>query len=167
MSSINPITIKRINGDLRLFEKSNSENFDVVPNNNNILEIYFLLIGQKDSYWEGGHFIGKIIHSPEYPRKAPDYIMLTPNGRFDINRKICLTNSAFHQGDWAPAAWNLVSILEGFSSVWHSNFSEDQYGIGHLVPKKEICKKYTADSIAFNKTKYPEIYDKFKKVKKN
>lgn len=166
MSLINPITIKRINGDLKLFEKSNSENFDVVPNNNNILEIYFLLIGQKDSFWENGHFIGKIMHSPEYPRKAPDYMILTPNGRFDINKKICLTNSAFHQDDWAPAAWNLVSILEGFTSVWHSNFLEDQYGIAHLVPQEGVCRKYSVESINFNKMKYPEIYSKFKKVKK-
>ena len=38
---INKITIKRINGDFKLFELSKPQFFDILPNKENILEIYF------------------------------------------------------------------------------------------------------------------------------
>lgn len=163
---VNKITIKRINGDYKLFEKSNPEYFDVLANPENILEIYFLMYGREGTPYEGGQYIGKIVHSPEYPRKAPDYYVLTPNGRFEINKKICLTNSSYHQSDWAPAAWNLVSILEGFSSVWHSEIKEDKHGISHIgsTPPEQI-KKLAAQSVAFNTDSLSSLFGKFPKVK--
>ena len=164
---VNKITLKRINGDYKLFEKTNPEFFDVLANPENILEIYFLMFGRPDTPYEGGQYIGKIVHSPEYPRKAPDYFVLTQNGRFEIGKKICLTNSSYHQSDWAPAAWNLVSILEGFSSVWHSEIKEDKHGISHIgsTPPEQI-KKLASQSIQFNLTNYPNLYPKFSKIQK-
>jgi ubiquitin-protein ligase len=126
MENLNKITIKRINGDFKKFTEENPSHFDVYPNPDNILEIFFLLVGRENTPYEGGLYIGKIVHSPDYPRKAPDYYVMTPNGRFEVKRKICLTNSAYHQADWAPAAWNLITLLEGFSSVWHSDIKEDK-----------------------------------------
>lgn len=163
---VNKITIKRINGDYKLFEKSNPEFFDVLANPENILEIYFLMYGRPGTPYEGGQYIGKIVHSPEYPRKAPDYYMLTPNGRFETYKKICLTNSSYHQSDWAPAAWNLVSILEGFSSVWHSEIKEDKHGISHIgsTPPEQL-RKLAANSVNFNTTNLDGLYSKFNKVK--
>lgn len=32
----------------------------------------------------------------EYPFKPPEVYMLTPSGRFEINKKICLSISSFH-----------------------------------------------------------------------
>lgn len=157
-----PITIKRINGDFKAFIKAAPESFDIYPNPDNILEIYFLMFGLKGTLYEGGQYIGKIVHNPEYPRKAPDYYMITPSGRFEINKKICLTNSGFHQADWAPAAWNLVSIMQGFSSVFHSEFKEDKVGISHLMNvSDEIIKMNATNSIEYNMTHNNEIYSKF------
>lgn len=165
---VNKITIKRINGDYKLFEKSNPQFFDVLANPQNILEIYFLMYGRPDTPYEGGQYIGKIVHSSEYPRKAPDYYMLTPNGRFEINKKICLTNSSYHQADWAPAAWNLVSILEGFSSVWHSEIKEDKHGISHIGNiSNEQIKNLVTQSVSYNISNIDSIYSKFSKVVNN
>lgn len=164
---ISKITLKRINGDFKLFEKTNPLYFDVFPNKDNILEIYFLLYGRPNTPFENGQYIGKIIHNKDYPTKAPDYIMLTPNGRFSINKKICLTNSGFHQADWAPAAWNLVSILEGLSSVWHSDIKEDKVGISHENHSPEQIKVLAGKSIDYNNQYLPELYNNFTKVKNN
>ena len=161
---MNPITLKRINGEFKLFQRESPEFFDVLPNESNILEIYFLMYGRIDSPYKNGQYIGKIVHSPDYPRKAPDYYMLTPNGRFEINKKICLTNSSYHQGDWAPAAWNLISILEGFSSIWHSDISEDKTGISHIKTPDSIIEKLAGESIEYNSTKLSLIYSNFPKV---
>jgi ubiquitin-protein ligase len=165
---LNKITLKRINGDFMKFNVENPEHFDVFPNQDNILEIYFLLLGRKDTPYEGGYYVGKIVHSPEYPRKAPDYYIFTPNGRFEINKKICLTNSAYHQADWAPAAWNLITLLEGFSSVFHSDIKEDKIGISHITdtPVSEL-KKLASESVKFNKEKLEKIYSNFPKIKKD
>jgi len=157
------LTIKRINGDLRKFRESQPTHVDVYPNPDNILEIFFLIIGREGTPFEGGHYIGKILHSPEYPRKAPDYFILTPNDRFEINKKICLSNSGYHPEDWAPAAWNLLTLLEGMSSVWHSNDKADKVGISHITNVCESSMKNKAkNSISYNWEKYPEIYSNFK-----
>jgi ubiquitin-conjugating enzyme E2 J2 len=163
---INKLTIKRINGDYKAFEKANLQYFDVLPNDKNILEIYFLMVGLPNTLYEGGMYIGKIVHNPEYPRKAPDYYMMTPNGRFDVNKKICLTNSSYHQADWAPAAWNLVTILEGFSSVFHSEFKDDKIGISHLSNiSDDVIKEMASKSVNYNKLNLSDIYNKFPKIK--
>jgi ubiquitin-conjugating enzyme E2 J2 len=126
------------------------------------------MYGREGTPYEGGQYIGKIIHNPEYPRKAPDYYVLTPNGRFETNKKICLTNSSYHQADWAPAAWNLVSILEGFSSVWHSEIAEDKVGINHIAATpKQLLKNYAHNSVSYNVSHLSQIYDKFSKVIKS
>lgn len=165
---LNKITIKRINGDFRKFNEENPKYFDVYPNPDNILEIYFLLYGREGTPYEGGEYVGKIVHSPDYPRKAPDYYMFTPNGRFEINKKICLTNSGYHQADWAPAAWNLITLLEGLSSVWHSDIKEDKVGISHISNCDEkIIQNYAQSSRVFNNDRLFDIYSKFNKVKNN
>ena len=163
----NPITIKRINGDFKAYTKANMVYFDIYPNPDNILEIYFLMYGLPGTKFKGGQYIGMIVHNPEYPKKAPDYYMLTPNGRFEINKKICLTNSGFHQADWAPAAWNLVSILEGFSSVFHSDFKDDKMGVSHIIVPDDIIKTLATNSIEYNKKNLDNIYSKFKRVVEN
>jgi len=161
---IGKLTIKRINADFKLFHKSNSQYFDILPNKDNILEIYFLMYGYKDTDYEGGEYICKIVHNQNYPIKAPDYYVLTPNGRFNINQKICLTNSSFHQHDWSPV-WNLLTILQGFASIWHSEIEEDKHGISHIYNTNKIeLKRFATESKIYNQEKLGEIYNLFPKV---
>jgi hypothetical protein len=91
---------------------------------------------------------------------------MTPNGRFEVKRKICLTNSANHQADWAPAAWNLITLLEGFSSVWHSDIKEDKIGISHIpnTPDSEI-RRLAQESVLSNSENLTSIFFNFPKVK--
>ena len=44
---INPIARKRITGDFKLFAKENPTYFDILPNESNMLEIYFLMYGRE------------------------------------------------------------------------------------------------------------------------
>ena len=87
---LSPLTIKRLANDLKLLTKEPLDCMDAFPKENNQLEWDFLIIGPKDTDYYNGHYLGKIIHNPEYPAKAPDFIMLTPSGRFKIGAKICL-----------------------------------------------------------------------------
>ena len=171
-AKLGPITIKRIIGDYKKFDEANPRFFDVikidytnVPKTKEILNVYFLMYGLPGTPYEGGQYIGMIEHDPEYPRKAPDYYMLTPSGRYEINKKICLTNSKFHNYDWAPGAWNLVSILEGFSSVWHSEFQDDKTGIAHISHSTpDVISNFARESQSYNLNKLNKFYSQFKKV---
>ena len=90
--TISKICTKRLNGDLRLLAKEPLDNIETYPDEDNILIWYFLIKGPEDSPYNNGLYIGKILHNPEYPLKPPDFMMLTPNGRFSINKKICILN---------------------------------------------------------------------------
>lgn len=51
----------------------------------------------------------------EYPMKPPSVLMITKNGRFEINRRLCLSMSDFHPETWNPM-WSVSSILTGLYS---------------------------------------------------
>jgi len=53
---------------------------------------------------------GKVILPLEYPLKPPDIIFLTPNGRFEVGKKICLTISSHHAESWRPS-WSVRTAL--------------------------------------------------------
>ena len=101
MENISKLTLKRLKGDFRLLKKDPHELFEACPDEQNILLWYFLVKGPDFSDFKGGYYIGKIMHQSEYPLKPPDFMMLTPNGRFMEDRKICLSNSGYHSNEWS------------------------------------------------------------------
>jgi len=66
--------------------------------------------GPKNTEFEGGVYHGKIILPSEYPLKPPDIIFLTPNGRFEVGKKICLTISSHHAETWS-ASWSVRTVI--------------------------------------------------------
>jgi hypothetical protein len=60
------------------------------PNSSNLLEWHFSLEGAAGTDFEGGVYHGRLVFPPTYPFKPPSIAMLTPNGRFAINTKLCL-----------------------------------------------------------------------------
>jgi ubiquitin-conjugating enzyme E2 J1 len=56
-------------------------------------------------------FAGRIILPTEYPMKPPNIIILTPNGRFETNTKICLSISGYHPETWQPS-WSIRTALK-------------------------------------------------------
>lgn len=73
------------------------------PPQGNLLEWHFTIRGPPDTEFEGGVYHGRIVLPPEYPFKPPNIMLLTPNGRFEIRKMICLSISAFHPETWQPA----------------------------------------------------------------
>jgi len=160
--ALNETCLKRIKGDFKLLKKQPLEFIDAYPNEKNLLEWYFLIKGPPDTEYKDGLYIGKILHSEHYPFRGPDYIVLTPTGRFTADKKICLTNSAYHPESWSPM-WNIRNMLEGFLSVM---VADQERGISH-IPRtknsKEQREKMAKDSYEYNMKNYPEIFTKFKR----
>ncbi|KAL4649043.1 ubiquitin-conjugating enzyme E2 J1 [Arapaima gigas] len=73
-----------------------TEHYHAQPLEDNLFEWHFSVRGPPDSDFDGGVYHGRIILPPEYPMKPPSIILLTPNGRFEVGKKICLSISGHH-----------------------------------------------------------------------
>jgi ubiquitin-conjugating enzyme E2 J1 len=76
----------------------------------NIFEWHFAIRGANGSEFEGGIYHGRILLPPEYPFKPPDFVMLTPSGRFQVGKRICLSISQHHPEHWQPS-WSVRTAL--------------------------------------------------------
>ncbi|XVF66118.1 hypothetical protein PTKIN_Ptkin10aG0009000 [Pterospermum kingtungense] len=76
----------------------------------NIFEWQFAIRGPRDSEFEGGIYHGRIQLPAEYPFKPPSFMLLTPNGRFETQTKICLSISNHHPEHWQPS-WSVRTAL--------------------------------------------------------
>lgn len=150
------LTIKRLNGEIADLDKNRNNQFQAVCDESDMFTFYFLL-RDLDGPYEGGIYIGKILLPPEYPRKAGDIVMLTPNGRFQTGSKICLTNSGYHPESWTPM-WTIRNILLGFISVF---VTDDTTGIAHIRETPGERKIKAENSYLYNKTYYSDILQKF------
>jgi ubiquitin-protein ligase len=157
MNPVNKICMKRLQGDMKLLKKQPLDYVDAIQDDKNMLIWYFLVKGPDDTQYKGGLYIGKIMHNPEYPFKAPDFMMLTPNGRFDIGKKICLTNSGYHSESWS-AMWNIRSILLGFMSIMTS---DNTTGISHIKRSASERAKMAKNSAQYNIEHHNAIYSRF------
>ncbi len=91
-----------------------------VPDSKNIFEWHFVIYGLKDCAYEGGFYHGKLLFPPEYPMKPPGIMMLTPSGRFEPKKRICLSISDFHPETWNPV-WKTETILTAGVSFMNSD----------------------------------------------
>ncbi|XP_011307450.1 ubiquitin-conjugating enzyme E2 J1-like [Fopius arisanus] len=87
-----------------------TEEYYASPLEENLFEWHFTVRGPPSSPFEGGVYHGRILLPPEYPMKPPNIILLTPNGRFEINKKICLSISGHHPETWQPS-WSIRTAL--------------------------------------------------------
>ena len=113
------------------------------PLESNILEWRFLIKGSDD--YEGGFYHGKLIFPPQYPMKPPGIMFFTPSGRFEINKRVCLTISDFHPESWSPL-WTVGSILTGIVSFMNS----DELTTGGIASSSKDRKAYALASTAYN-----------------
>lgn len=87
-----------------------TEEYYAQPLEDNLFEWHFTVRGPADSEFDGGVYHGRIIMPPDYPMKPPNIIFLTPNGRFETNKKICLSISGHHPETWQPS-WSIRTAL--------------------------------------------------------
>lgn len=148
---------KRFNNELKKINNEPLGYITAYPKPDDPFTWYILVVGQKGTDYEGGHFIGVIQHGRSYPDTPPSYTMLTPNGRFEVNKKICTSNSSFHPESWS-SSWNIITILIGFYSIW---IDDRDSGLAHIHSPKEIRQTFASQSIEFNRTNLAEIYAGF------
>lgn len=85
------------------------------PNENNILEWHYIITGPADTPYFEGQYHGTLTFPSDYPYKPPAIRMITPNGRFRENTRLCLSMSDYHPNTWNPS-WSVATILNGLLS---------------------------------------------------
>ncbi|CAG9565615.1 unnamed protein product [Danaus chrysippus] len=87
-----------------------TEEYCARPLEDNLFEWHFTVRGPVGTDFEGGVYHGRILLPKEYPMHPPHIILLTPNGRFEVNKKICLSISGHHPETWQPS-WSIRTAL--------------------------------------------------------
>jgi len=108
--NLNNPSVKRIMKEVKEMERETSTQFRAVPLEDNLFEWHFTIRGPQDTDFQGGIYHGRISLPSEYPFKPPNIILLTPNGRFEVGKKICLSISAHHPEYWQPS-WSIRTVL--------------------------------------------------------
>jgi len=79
--------VKRILSEAREFNETDTE-FTANPLEDNIFEWHFTLRGPSSSEFQEGIYHGRILLPAEYPFRPPDVMLMTPNGRWELNKKV-------------------------------------------------------------------------------
>lgn len=126
----------------------------------NILDWSFLLEGPEDTPYEGGWYWGRLNLSKDYPFAPPSILMVTPNGRFETNTRLCLSMSDYHPESWQPS-WSLSTVLKGLLSF----MCEDTLTAGSItpVPSDQARKILARASLKWNQAQ-PEFMEAFPEV---
>ncbi|KAJ6324669.1 hypothetical protein OIU76_011877 [Salix suchowensis] len=103
-------SVKRILQEFREAQSNPSEDFMSLPLEENIFEWQFAIRGPTGTEFDGGIYHGRIQLPAEYPFKPPSFMLLTPNGRFETQTKICLSISNHHPEHWQPS-WSVRTAL--------------------------------------------------------
>ncbi|XP_014664939.1 PREDICTED: ubiquitin-conjugating enzyme E2 J2-like [Priapulus caudatus] len=116
-----------------------------LPLPSNILEWRYIVFGPENTPYEGGIYHGKLVFPSEFPFKPPSIYMITPNGRFKTNTRLCLSISDFHPDTWNPA-WSVSTILTGLLSF----MVETSQTLGSIETSEYEKRRLAAHSGTFN-----------------
>jgi len=136
---------KRLTKEYINIQKSPPAYLFARPLETNILEWHYILKGPPETPYFGGEYHGKLVFPADYPFKPPSIRMITPNGRFQVNTRLCLSMSDFHPGTWNPS-WSVSTILNGLLSF----MSQDESTTGSINTSRYERALLALRSHAFN-----------------
>ncbi|KAG0258014.1 Ubiquitin-conjugating enzyme E2 6 [Mortierella polycephala] len=146
---------KRLTKEYINIQKSPPAYLFARPLERNILEWHYVLKGPPDTPYYGGEYYGTLVFPSDYPFKPPSIRMMTPNGRFQIETRLCLSMSDFHPGTWNPS-WSVSTILNGLLSF----MSQDELTTGSITTTSHEKAVLALHSHAYNlsSTKFREVF---------
>lgn len=144
-TSKNP-TIKRILKEASELANQPSSDYHAAPLETDLFEWHFTIRGPPSpSPFDGGIYHGRIVLPPAYPLKPPSFRFLTPTGRFEVNREICLSISGHHEETWQPA-WGIRTALVAIRSFMDTSASGQ---LGGMEASEEVRKRMAGQSTSW------------------
>jgi ubiquitin-conjugating enzyme E2 J2 len=137
--------IRRLNREFKDMSMSPPDNILAAPEPGNMLRWHFVILGPDGTPYEGGVYHGLMIFPTTYPRSPPEFRMLTPSGRFEVNKPLCLSMSNFHPETWSPA-WSVATMLLGLLSF----MLETEVTTGSIVSSTQEKVALAAASCEYN-----------------
>ncbi|EKV16150.1 Ubiquitin conjugating enzyme (UbcF), putative [Penicillium digitatum] len=129
--------------------KNPSPYFTAAPiSDTNLHDWHFTLAGPPSpSPYAQGLYHGRITFPATYPLRPPSFRFLTPSGRFEVNREICLSISGHHEETWQPA-WGVRTALLGIRSEIFG--SESQGQVGGMEGSDELRREFARLSLGWS-----------------
>ncbi|EGS17295.1 ubiquitin conjugating enzyme-like protein [Thermochaetoides thermophila DSM 1495] len=135
-------TIRRILREAHELATSPSPDYHASPLETDLFEWHFTLRGPPNSPFEEGIYHGRISLPPTYPYRPPSFRFLTPSGRFETNREICLSISGHHEETWQPA-WGVRTALVALRSFMETDAKGQ---LGGLEAGEEVRRRLAKES---------------------
>lgn len=114
-------SVKRLMKEAKELSKQYDPNGDIhaapIGDGDNLFDWHFTIRGPSDSPFEQGIYHGRLIFPPTYPMKPPDIFLLSPNGRFELRKKVCLSISGYHPETWLPS-WSVATALRALQAFF-------------------------------------------------
>ncbi|KAH0830503.1 ubiquitin-conjugating enzyme/RWD-like protein [Lanmaoa asiatica] len=130
----NNAAVKRIMQEARELANDSCTDYHAAPLEDDIFEWHCTIRGPSGTEFEGGLYHFRILLPAEYPFRPPSLMMLTPNGRFELNTKICISftncwsialfhtwsrliHRTDHEEEWQPA-WGVRTAILGLQGFF-------------------------------------------------
>lgn len=114
---MNSSAVKRIMQEARELANDPCTDYTAAPLEDDIFEWHCTMRGTPGTEFEGGLYHFRILLPTEYPFRPPSIMMLTPNGRFELNTKICISFTSYHEELWQPA-WGVRTAIIGLQGFF-------------------------------------------------
>ena len=124
---------------------SPSADYTATPLESDLFEWHFTLRGPPNSVYAEGMYHGRIVLPPTYPLRPPSFRFVTPSGRFEANREICLSISGHHEETWQPA-WGVRTALVALRAFMET---DPRGQLGGLDASDAVRRRLAAESRAW------------------
>jgi ubiquitin-protein ligase len=117
--------------------------------------------GTNDEY-VGGEYLCELTAPPSFPFNPPSFKVLTPNGVYIPDQKVCISIGEYHSQNYRA-----VLGMSGFAKQIISGiigWKELTSGIGLTTTTIEEKKQFAHKSYDFNRINYPDIILNIEKV---
>ncbi|KAF2743464.1 UBC-like protein [Sporormia fimetaria CBS 119925] len=139
-------TIKRILKEASELASNASPDFHAEPLEDDLFEWHFTIKGPPEpSPYHTGIYHGRIVLPAQYPLRPPAFRFLTPSGRFEVNREICLSISGHHEETWQPA-WGIRTAMVAIRSFMDTDAKGQ---LGGIECSPEIRTRMAGESVSF------------------
>ncbi|KIJ69486.1 hypothetical protein HYDPIDRAFT_106112 [Hydnomerulius pinastri MD-312] len=113
----NNSAVKRIMQEAKELANDPCTDYHAAPLEDDIFEWHCTIRGPSGTEFEGGLYHFRILLPAEYPFRPPSLMMLTPNGRFELSTKICISFTNYHEEEWQPA-WGVRTAILGLQGFF-------------------------------------------------
>ncbi|EAQ90643.1 hypothetical protein CHGG_02578 [Chaetomium globosum CBS 148.51] len=138
-------TIRRILREAHELTTTPSADYHAEPLETDLFEWHFTLRGPPSSPFEQGIYHGRIVLPPSYPLRPPSFRFLTPSGRFETNREICLSISGHHEETWQPA-WGIRTALVALRTFMETDVKGQ---LGGMEAAEGVRRRMAGESTAW------------------